>query len=47
MGTLAVAGQKVSASFPNQYYGFADTTVTTVTQATQTALTTSYSIPAR
>lgn len=46
MGVLAVAGQKVPASFPNQYYGFADTTGTTVTAATQTALTTPYTIPA-
>jgi hypothetical protein len=46
MGVLAVAGQKVPASFPNQYYGAADTTSIAVTAATQTALTTSYSIPA-
>jgi hypothetical protein len=46
MGTLAVAGQKATAGFNNQYYGFADTTFTAVTAATQTVLTTSYSIPA-
>lgn len=46
MGTLAVAGQKLTAAFLNQYYAFADSTVTTVTASTSTTLTTSYSIPA-
>jgi hypothetical protein len=46
MGVLAVAGQKVPASFPNQYYGYADTTATTVTAASQTVLATPYTIPA-
>lgn len=43
---LAVAGQKLPASFLNQGYGFADAATTTVTAASQQPLTTSYSIPA-
>jgi len=46
MGTLWVAGNDMTASLLNQYYGFADTTFTTVTAATQTQLSTSYSIAA-
>ena len=46
MGNLAVAGQKVPASFPNQYYGVASTSPITVTAATQQPLTQSQNIPA-
>ncbi len=46
MGNLAVAGQRLTAAFLNQYYGQADTAAQTVTAATQQPLTTSYSIPA-
>jgi len=46
VGNLAVAGQRLTAAFLNQYYGQADTAAQTVTAATQQPLTTSYSIPA-
>jgi len=46
MGNLIVAGNDLTPAVLNQYYGYADTTSTTVTAATATRLTTSYSIPA-
>jgi hypothetical protein len=46
MGALYVAGEVPTADKLNQYYGNADATPTTVTAASQTRLTTSYSIPA-
>jgi hypothetical protein len=46
MGVLFVAGQKLTAAQLNQYYGFSDTTDTTVTAAALTNLTTPYVIPA-
>ena len=46
MGTLRVAGGRATGGDQNQYYGFADTSATTVTAATQQNLTTPYTIPA-
>ena len=46
MGSLYVAGEKPTAAKLNQYCGYADTTATIVTAASQTRLTTSYSTPA-
>lgn len=46
MGTLWTAGQRLTAALLNQYYGYADTTPTTVTQATIQNLSSVYTIPA-
>ena len=50
MGTLVMAGQDLAAGTGpgqlNQYYGFADTSQTTFTSATQGALCSAYTIPA-
>lgn len=46
MGTEAVAGNRFTAGFYNQYYGFGDTTLTAVTAATQQPLSTQFTIPA-
>ena len=46
MGTLIAAGNDLTPARLNQYYGKADTSATTVTAATQTRLTSSYSVPA-
>jgi hypothetical protein len=45
MGVLILAGQSLTASLLNQYYGYSDANSTTVTQATLTGLSTSYTIP--
>lgn len=44
--TLAVAGQRITASLLNRIYGQADTTATTVTAASQTRISSGYTIPA-
>jgi hypothetical protein len=46
MGTLILAGQQLPADLLDQYYGFADTTQTTVNTTGPASLSTAYVIPA-
>jgi hypothetical protein len=46
MGTLIVAGNDLTPGLLNQYYGFADTTLTTVTATSTQHLSSVYTIPA-